>query len=380
MTCAALGWSRSFWSQSIIAEVYALNCLLLAGTLYCFVNWRITRRQAWFVAACAVYAFSFGNHLTTVTLLPAFVFGTFAGDRSVLKHPKLVLLVVSVILAALSLYAYPLWRSQAGSVYLEYHLNDLSDLIDYVTGERYRGKMLAFGSEEVLFQRLPRFIGQIVSELGLLGLLIPAGALACKDGWVRGVLGLGFLGELLWIACYDIPDIQVYIMPVALLGATFAGLALDAMVQQGRLRTALVGVVAALSVLILPYYNLAHMSNDKATGFSDDVTRQLDYLGERAVIVGRISYSLRMAYIYHLYAEGLSEKRELHLCDNTNPSTVAAYLRGEASLKDSYTKQRLPAGLRVYISDRAAKEGWTRQKDYRVGPRVERLRELSAHE
>ena len=64
--------SYTFWSQSIIAEVYALHMLLVALTLWLLLRWEqrptLTRLGAFFV----VYAIAFGNHLSMILLAPAY--------------------------------------------------------------------------------------------------------------------------------------------------------------------------------------------------------------------------------------------------------------------------------------------------------------------
>src|SRR5690606_1200881 len=132
---AAFGWSRTFWSQSVIAEVYTLNSLLVASVLVLLLRWRRTGNDRVYLFACGLYALSFAHHLTVVTLLPAFAYAVFSSDRRVLRSPRLVLAVVGLIILGASLYLYPLWRTAAGSPYLEYELRSFDALVDYVTGE-----------------------------------------------------------------------------------------------------------------------------------------------------------------------------------------------------------------------------------------------------
>jgi hypothetical protein len=67
------GGSYTFWSQSILAEVYALHILLVLLTLLLLLAWQrdpAFRRLSLFLA---VYALAFGNHLSMILLAPAFV-------------------------------------------------------------------------------------------------------------------------------------------------------------------------------------------------------------------------------------------------------------------------------------------------------------------
>lgn len=377
-TCA-FGWSSTFWSQSVIAEVYALNSCLVAGVLFSLVRWRTSADHRWFIGACSLYAISFGNHLTVVTLLPAVVYAAFAGDRSVLTDRKAMATVAAAILLGMALYAYPWWRTKAGSLYLEYHVRDFSELVDYVTGERYRKKMFLFTGQDMLFSRLPKFAGQLVGELGPGVVLAPAGALFLEDRWLRNTLCLALLGELVWVIGYDIPDIHIYIIPVALVAAVLAGRGLEAIAaaSTGVRQTAACAVFATACVLPLAYFNASQMKHEKSVAFSANIDSELAHLGTGAIVVGRIEYSQRMAYVYHLYAQGMSKERNLHLSHNTNPREVETYLSGSGGLKDSHTQELLPPGLRVFIARRAAKEGWSKLKTVKVGPQQHGFRELT---
>src|SRR5205085_11502162 len=73
--CAALlfAGSYTFWSQAIIAGVYALHIVLVVLTVSARRAWARhpdTRRLAIFFA---VYALGFGNHLAMILLAPALV-------------------------------------------------------------------------------------------------------------------------------------------------------------------------------------------------------------------------------------------------------------------------------------------------------------------
>src|SRR5262245_55410387 len=64
--------SYTFWSQAVIAEVYALHILFVALTLWLLLRWEarpsVRRLNLFF----AVYALAFGNHLSMILLAPAY--------------------------------------------------------------------------------------------------------------------------------------------------------------------------------------------------------------------------------------------------------------------------------------------------------------------
>jgi hypothetical protein len=105
--------SYTFWSQAVIAEVYALHTLLIALTLYLLLRWEKepgTRRLSWFLAA---YALSFGNHLTMVLLAPSyalFLLVKAPGGWRSLANRRIVTL--ALVLTTVGSFQY-LWNLQA---------------------------------------------------------------------------------------------------------------------------------------------------------------------------------------------------------------------------------------------------------------------------
>ena len=64
--------SFTFWSQAIIAEVYALHAALLALTMWLLLRWQHQPTDTRLFAFFAVFALAFGNHLSMVLLIPGY--------------------------------------------------------------------------------------------------------------------------------------------------------------------------------------------------------------------------------------------------------------------------------------------------------------------
>jgi Protein of unknown function (DUF2723) len=107
-TAAALLFATSytFWSQSIIAEVYALHLVFVALTLLLALRWARQPTRWRLTLVFAIYAFGFGNHLSMILLAPGVIIYLFAaapnGWRSVLA-PR----VIAVALACAGAGALP---------------------------------------------------------------------------------------------------------------------------------------------------------------------------------------------------------------------------------------------------------------------------------
>src|SRR5579862_5815221 len=64
--------SYTFWSQSVITEVYGLHIAFVALTLWLLLRWEKRPTTSRLACFFAVYALGFGNHLSMILLAPAF--------------------------------------------------------------------------------------------------------------------------------------------------------------------------------------------------------------------------------------------------------------------------------------------------------------------
>jgi hypothetical protein len=98
-----LGFSRVFWSQAIIAEVYSLNALLVALIiLFTTLYWRRAESR-WLRALATTFGLGVGNHFSCLLLLPGVLL-------LILRKGRLTATVclqsVVLFLAGLSVYLY----------------------------------------------------------------------------------------------------------------------------------------------------------------------------------------------------------------------------------------------------------------------------------
>ncbi len=91
--------SYTFWSQSVIAEVYGLHMLCVSLTLWLLLRWAARPTLPRLGVFFAVYALGFGNHLSMILLLPAFTMFLLVsapdGWRSMVR-PRVVALAAPV--------------------------------------------------------------------------------------------------------------------------------------------------------------------------------------------------------------------------------------------------------------------------------------------
>jgi hypothetical protein len=186
-TAAALlfAGSYTFWSQAVIAEVYTLHVLLVALTLLLLLQWSrepTTGRLAWFFA---VYAASFGNHLSMILLAPAyavFLLAAAPGGWRTMVAPRTVALAGGLAVAGAVQYLWnfsALWHAPAPP-------RDLLDAVSTfwfdVTKSDWRDTMVLRLPSSEFVERLRMYAFDVRQQFGV---IVPAFAAAGAVQLVR---------------------------------------------------------------------------------------------------------------------------------------------------------------------------------------------------
>jgi len=202
----AFAFSRTLWSQAVIAEVYTLNAALVGWVVFYYLRWSRTRAKSDLLIASAIYALSFCHHLTVVCLLPAVVLLVVVTDPKAFIRLRVVVPVAAFIALGVSLYGYLFWRSSVGGPHLEYRVETLDDLWTYVSGAQYRGNMFSASPGDYFGKRLPAFVAVILREFQVVGLLAPVGLFVQRSARTGMFLGVALLGYTAFVSNYAISD------------------------------------------------------------------------------------------------------------------------------------------------------------------------------
>ncbi len=220
----ALAMAVRLWYQASIAELYALNALYVALTLYLLVAWHQTERPALFWAAVIIYALSFGNHYSMILLLPAFFYVVEITNRDMLWRPRHLLVVVGIVGLAALQYLYVPLRAAANPPFCNY-CPSLSALPSYLAGGPFKQRILGLSLQAVLL-RLPDSMGQWGMQfmpwgyvLGAIGAweLVQENA---KLGWF---LVVALVSQYAFVMTYDIPDWHDFMTPIYVISAPMLG-------------------------------------------------------------------------------------------------------------------------------------------------------------
>jgi hypothetical protein len=211
--------SYTFWSQSIIAEVYALHMLFVALTLYLLLWWEKRPTLGRLGAFFAVYALGFGNHLSMILLAPAYTLFLLAsaprGWRSMFAAPVIALAVAAAASGAMQ-YAWnlrTLWLGPfpphglvdaLGTAWFDITKSDWRETMVMQVPRGMAGDHAAMYVFDVWQQF--GWIGPLLAALGLAGLLVTR--------WRVALLVAGaYLVNALFAYSYKVGDAHVFYLP-----------------------------------------------------------------------------------------------------------------------------------------------------------------------
>jgi hypothetical protein len=240
----ALSVSATFWSQSVIAEVYTPGAAFFAGVLLALLYWHQTGRAWALWVAGLLGGLSLGVHLTVVLLVPAVVIFVLVERKADLVTWRTALFGALVGIA-LSVGAFILldWRNSPADfidvAVLPSHsvwgmdAQDLDSPIERfafsITARQWRDRMFADPSR-VMPENIEWYIENLGNEFSLAAVLLAGlGAYAlCRRHLHFAILLLtALLGQWAYTFNYEIHDIYVfhisgYIL-LSLLAASGAG-------------------------------------------------------------------------------------------------------------------------------------------------------------
>ena len=251
--------SYTFWSQSIIAEVYSLHMLFVALTLLLLLQWTNRPTDGRLVLFFAAYALGFGNHLSMILLLPGYtlflVLAAPQGWRS-MRRPRIVALALAIAVIGSLQYLWNLrglwlWPNAPPSL-----ADALQTFWFDVTKTDWRETMVMHVPESMVRERLAMYGFDVVQQFGWAVLLAPLGLIRLLGtNWRRGVLMLAlFAVNAAFAFTYNVGDTHVFYLPSHLMLALLAapGIAaagrLVAAAFPARARTAAISAACGLLI------------------------------------------------------------------------------------------------------------------------------------
>jgi Protein of unknown function (DUF2723) len=280
------GLSGAFWSQSVIAEVYTFEALLIALVIFVLLVWRDRREGRCLLLSAFLIGFSLTHHLTSVLLVPAALAFVFLTDRRVFSRAGLMLKVVGLFLLGLLPLLYLPIRALMHAPLNEADPSTPWRFLLLVTG----GSFLAESSEKGRnCSPSSLALADASTKLGLVGdhllgqfplILMLVGVLAAfyllfTDRATAVLLGTLFFGCLVQAAVYlqlGIEDFYVFLIPAFLVFGLCISAGLGALLRAvdnleiGSNARSILLVVLSVLMLVVPVLGVrdAYAAHDRS--------------------------------------------------------------------------------------------------------------------
>jgi hypothetical protein len=225
-------FTPTLWSQATSNEVYSLNVLLYSLIILLVLIWRNGRKEPFgeriFYLLVFVYALSFGNHMSTILLLPALLFILLTTYGRELFGSKRVITILILIFLGVSIYLYLPIRSTQNPIMDWGNPQSWSFFKRHVTGWQYQVWMFAESSQALIHNFL-NFVKLFLHQFPLY--FLPFSLLGIYSLWVtdRKVLIfflILFFTNIIYGINYGIPDIDPYFLGAFFVNAIFVGVGL----------------------------------------------------------------------------------------------------------------------------------------------------------
>jgi hypothetical protein len=330
---ATFAVSPVFWSQAVIAEVYTLNTAFVALTLWLLVAWacackkppvsspRVLAGPTTVLSLLAlVYGLSLTHHRTMLLLGPAAIVFLLMEDRTVISKRRLLARMAILLLVPLSLYLYIPLRGMTMSSLDGVYQNTLRGFITHIAAGSYG----IFLTENPMQQTrdLAFYLILLRDQFTWAGIALGAMGLvwSFRKPKVALLLIISSATVAIFVIGYQVPDIEVFLIPLFLICALWIGNGLAALgesvttlthrlsaAQIPRLRSG-VYVLLLLAGALLPFYLWrSHRAENDMTGDWEVHDHGLDVLNqpleENAVIVGILGEMTLLNYFQQ--TEGL---------------------------------------------------------------------------
>jgi transmembrane protein TMEM260 (protein O-mannosyltransferase) len=314
--------SYTFWSQAIIAEVYALHIAFVALTLLLLLRWANVPSGGRLFAFFAVYAVGFGNHLSMILLLPGYaIFLLLAAPRGWRSMVAPSVIVMAAACAAVGALQY-LWNLRTLWLLPDPPHNVVDALQRFwfdVTKSDWRDTMVMNVPQSRLGDHLAMYWFDLRQQFGVAGPLLAAAGLLqlALTNARRAILLLTlFAANALFAYSYNVGDAHVFYLPSHLLLALMAapavtlagrfagraGLSLDllprvaSVLRGGELErhgTAIAGALLALYAATRGYHDFPALDRSRDTRPSavvEAITAGLD--DRRDVLIADLNWQV----------------------------------------------------------------------------------------
>jgi hypothetical protein len=252
-----------WWAQGTTNEVYSLNLLLMAISIWCLIKYlnREGDHLRWLILSTYVLGLSLTNHLSAVYLIPGYVYLLIAHRKRIPVRNLFSILPFFVF--PLTLYLFLPVRAQFKPFLNWGGVSDLYFLYKHVTAWQYRVWM--FSDPNFNFSLLidkTVYAGRLIlAQFGWVGaFLVVVGLIVIVlNRRQLSIFGLFIiLFNFIYASGYQIPDIEPYYLPMILIFSIFMAsalyhLSITALREFGAMKP--IKYILAIVILAFPLSN-----------------------------------------------------------------------------------------------------------------------------
>jgi hypothetical protein len=336
--------SFTFWSQAVIAEVYALHILLVVLTLCALLRWEARPASGRLVMFFAAYALAFGNHISTILLAPGLVLFLFLaaprGWRTILA-PRIV--GAALLVAAIGALQYG-WNF-AGVWHDVAPPSDSREAFGRfwfdVTKSDWRETMVLSVPWTVAGDRLRMYVFDVRQQFGWAGPALAALGLVVlwRSRPPRAVLAATvYLTTLAFALGYNVGDVHVFFLPSHLMLALLSAPALAWL--NGRCRGVVIPIALGLLAgrIYTEYPALDRSHDHRPTELLTTLADGID--DHRAVLLTDVDWQVQNGMYY--------------LAQEVRPDLAYARMADVARHMPLLVADNLAVGRQVIVTERAA--------------------------
>lgn len=295
----SFAFSRALWGQATMAEVYTLNAFLVGAVVLTLLAWHQTHKIGLLYLGIGLYALSFGNHMTVVTLIPAVIYIVLVTDYRVFLDLKKMAVMAGLMLLGALQYLYVILRAQQQPLLNELGPFSWRGWIHWMTRSRFPGQFFGYTLGDQV-DRLRFYLDLLQKQFFRWGYILGwIGAWEQLKAALKGFvfLALVALGIYGFGMNYGGVTFRIYLIPTYLIFALFLGCGLSALrrwlagllgSQPRWLAQPLMLALAAL-ILVMPLYplwaNWAEVDQSDNVYYRDMARHFVEQAGPEFVLV-----------------------------------------------------------------------------------------------
>ncbi|MFP6583307.1 MAG: DUF2723 domain-containing protein [Candidatus Hydrogenedentota bacterium] len=312
-----LAYSREFWEQSVIAEVYTLNAFFVVMCIYLLLDWTRTRSTITIYLFTLIYSLSLSNHSTMYLLGPVFLVYLFAIDRRLIRQGKTLGIAAILFVCGLLVHLYLPIRSMANPAMDWGNPETLQNFWNVFTRVQYSSMMTGERSLGLFMRQMLEFLKFYVWEFTpwVLWLIVPGLIGLYQKSRATLWLSLSVFVVVL-LASILVPNFPIeyhfiwmnttFWIPLTVLGAMWLGFGLDWLINRLSARPWIRFVVCFIALIIPLFTHGAHsMHNDQSDYYiaRDYAKNVLDTMEPNAIYFGGGDHTI-FPLVYMQIVEG----------------------------------------------------------------------------